>query len=180
MHIWVEWNQQQRTDDAASCESQNRGNQGWNEISPGSDWVSIFPERTSKPNKIDTELAIFTIQIYATARETRNHSLIDNMHKKLAQTHKKINDVKRKCTEATKHCLQMQFENVSFFNGKSLCFFTQRSRETWQAVGKRVGGDVMQKSGGKFSRMFQTIYIRKCKYWRRKLGRGCEWVRVCF
>lgn len=44
--------------------------------------------------------------------ETKNHNLIDNMHKKLAQTNKKINDVKRKCMDATRHCLQIQFENL--------------------------------------------------------------------
>lgn len=70
--------------------------------------------RQSTVEKIDTQLAILMlINRFLSTRETRNHSLIDNMHKKLAQTNKKISDVKRTCTEATKHCLEVQIENVS-------------------------------------------------------------------
>ncbi|KAG5679242.1 hypothetical protein PVAND_008822 [Polypedilum vanderplanki] len=43
--------------------------------------------------------------------ETKNHNLIDNFNKKLAQTQKKIDEVKRKCTETAKNCLQMHVEN---------------------------------------------------------------------
>lgn len=46
-------------------------------------------------------------------RETRSHSLIDKMGKKLEQTNKKLDDVKRKCNESVKQCLQVQLENVS-------------------------------------------------------------------
>lgn len=64
------------------------------------------------------------VRIY---RETRNHNLIDNVNKKLAQTNKKLNEVKRKCTETAKHCLQAQFENVSTQN-----FSIMRSRENFE------------------------------------------------
>lgn len=104
-------NQHQREGDAASCRFENWRNEGWNQISHGCDWVSS--ERLPlKSNRYSTQL-VSVGTLTRSNRETRNHNLIDDMHKKLAQTNKKLNDVKRKCTTTAKQCLQVQLENVS-------------------------------------------------------------------
>lgn len=118
----IEWrDQQQREDDGASSRCENRRNEGRNQIPHGSDWVSQTAPRNPflccaqlLENRYSIPVCFSTLFLCSrSVRETRNRNLIDNMHKKLAQTNKKINDVERKCTEAAKQCLEVQLETVS-------------------------------------------------------------------
>ncbi|XP_070492802.1 uncharacterized protein [Chironomus tepperi] len=71
--------------------------------------------------------------------ETKNHNLIDNLSKKLAQTQKKIDDVKIKCTETAKNCLQMHVENHLIKSHASQtkqigCELGQIKNEVWREI----------------------------------------------